>query len=110
LLEEDRVDGRLLPAEGLDRLPEERDPTDGDRELPLDERVRPAVERELPLDDRELPATGARRDGDRLGLFPTDLEEPVLLVPTVDRPEPEGGTTIGREPVTGAEPLLGATS
>jgi len=110
LLEEDRLDGRLLPAEDLDRLPEDREPADGDRELPEDERVRPADERELPADERELPAEGDLRDGARLGLFPTDLDEPVLLDPTADPLEPVGGTTIGRDPDTLPEPLLGATN
>ena len=110
MLEEDRLDGRLLPAEDLDRLPEDREPADGDRELPDEDRVRPADERELPVEERELPAEGALRDGARLGLFPIDLDEPLLREPTVDLLEPLGGTTIGRDPDTLPEPLLGATN
>lgn len=108
MLEEDRLDGRLLPAEDLDRLPEDREPADGDR--PEDERLRPTDEREPLPDERELPAEGALRDGARLGLFPIDLDEPLLREPTVEPLEPVGGTTIGRDPDTLPEPLLGATN
>lgn len=112
------LDGRLLPADDRDPPPpEDRELPVDDRELPADDRELPvdgcelpADDRELPVDGCELPAAGERGTEVLPGLLRIELDAPVLGAPTIVRPVAVGGTTIGRDPVTLPDPLLGATS